>query len=81
MRGLQRGVLRLALVGGEVDAAAGRRSRAERVSVLSVAEAGLVAAVGGVAGAEVAGQLGTCACVRPGGVFESVPEAAGADGL
>ena len=55
--GVERGVFGAGAVGADVDARAGGVA-ADRELVVAVAEAGLVAAVGGVVGAEVAGQHG-----------------------
>ena len=79
MGGVEGLVLGAVLVGVEVDAVAGGVA-ADRELGLALAEPRLVAPVGGVAGALVAGQLDVRAGVA-GGVFDSGPEAAGADGL
>ena len=76
--GLERGVFGAGEVGAGVHACAGGVA-ADRELVVAVAEAGLVAAVGGVAGAEVARQNGPAVLVAGGGL-EVGPESAGADG-
>jgi hypothetical protein len=75
--GVERGVFGAGQVGAGVDARAGGVP-ADREFVVAVAEAGLIAAVGGVAGAEVAGQDGLAVLVAGGGL-EVGPESAGAD--
>jgi hypothetical protein len=79
VRGIERMILSVRLLAGEVDAVAGGVA-ADRGLMLPGAEQRLVAAVGAVLGALVAGQLDVSAGV-PGGVFEVGPEAAGADGV
>ena len=76
--GVECGVFGAGEVGAGVDARAGGVA-ADRELVVAVAEAGLVAAVGGVVGAEVAGQNGLAVLVAGGGL-EVGPESAGADG-
>ncbi len=79
MGGVEGLVFGILFGGVEVDAVSGGVA-ADRPFAVAVAEQGLVATVSGIAGALVAGELLVCAG-GAGGVFDVVPEAAGADGL
>jgi len=75
--GVECGVFGAGEVSAGVDARAGGVP-ADRELVVAVAEAGLIAAVAGVVGAEVAGQ-NSLAVLVAGGCFEVRPESAGTD--